>query len=956
MYCSNCGAKIDDNARFCPECGKSVAGEPAPQRELAPLRQPSSSQPRVPEYTPEPTSTRRKNTSFKKPQFKKEGSGEGSKVFFKILAAAIVVLVAYLGYDYFANGVGGGDEVVKKTSKPYFHLNEEEEGNADSFSSVAPSDLSLIGLKPTRQEVEAKEPLTAVVSAENPICKIGNISFEFEPYEFNEFDMPDTLQLRQLGSRHDEASGRNLILYDFSLKSGKHQFRSDVEITIPRSENGNGVLYYNEELKLWENAIYALSSDMQNYVLRTNHFSIFGTSESSVDKEHQEYDKTNPSYYYVANNKKSKLLTQAIGINYDKFKEYYKPSFVTCAQTSEYMTTEDKDELEDAIAVHAFMKGMGMLSEAYGYVNSGVDMLQLKKDIMPFSRFFTALGHALWAYNISNSLSKEDLTINNFFKKTEDKLDAPVTLSFLKDLFETKTKDGKYELGKVLAGLAPPIKIALAIWSLGGEKLLNLYLEHESFAPRNDFEFFYHRFMEKGIDMGEYGTLNIYGNGWENAVDKIIDNAASKSGYTKLVTKQIDDLYRDFVNRYFEISESERRRNENDYYENEHKPWIRSQRLVRPDFVRDNIKLFAPRVYKSIDNFSEDFIYISKQRATDEVLYNTEKAVSKSLKTMPDKLCDQLYKEHHDKILRYLNTMLVFRVKDKRLLDGSTFDKSPYNLRSGKKIRFEGTHAFKQIPLGTMPSDFSGALGIYADERNSDIIFTCRRYYYIQMGSPTRITFLGNGELEPIPIDFEVPKDIDKDQVFIDLVDAEGEKKAEAKKEKKENAGSKNTSNSNGSNSEAKKSFEIPSNFSASSVSGSHEEYGHKMNFSISGGYINPKEIVDDTSNDKIRHYDAYIKVGQTISVKAVNTQGYEDTGMEKWNSARCFMEVDGVGEGFMINEESGAKLPSASGSYVVQKGDRKIKASAHTGTEKWHPMGGVGVGIHVEVRYKVVE
>lgn len=31
MYCTYCGAKIEDNARFCTECGKSVAKEPNPQ-------------------------------------------------------------------------------------------------------------------------------------------------------------------------------------------------------------------------------------------------------------------------------------------------------------------------------------------------------------------------------------------------------------------------------------------------------------------------------------------------------------------------------------------------------------------------------------------------------------------------------------------------------------------------------------------------------------------------------------------------------------------------------------------------------------------------------------------------------------------------------------------------------------------------------------------------------------
>lgn len=32
MYCSNCGAEIGDDDAFCPKCGASQNGQPAPRR------------------------------------------------------------------------------------------------------------------------------------------------------------------------------------------------------------------------------------------------------------------------------------------------------------------------------------------------------------------------------------------------------------------------------------------------------------------------------------------------------------------------------------------------------------------------------------------------------------------------------------------------------------------------------------------------------------------------------------------------------------------------------------------------------------------------------------------------------------------------------------------------------------------------------------------------------------
>lgn len=978
MYCTHCGAKIDDNARFCPECGKSVAGEPASQRELAPLRQPSSSQPRVPEYTPEPTSTRRKNTSFKKPQFKKEGSGEGSKVFFKILAAAIVVLVAYLGYDYFANGVGGGDEVVKKTSKPYFHLNEDDKDTNQASSTgtkasgsfnftreeladLSPSSPSLIGIHMTRSEIESVAPITAKVSPENPTCQVGGITVKFNSFDL---DDEDTFQLRQLGTRYDQVTKSVFTLFDFSLASGKHVFSGNVTISIPRAQNGgaNGIYYYNEEAKAWEYTSYEISDDGKNYILYTNHFTTYGELDESEQKlvyeleilKDQEKQKKamgeNPQeirrqivvlqsdietirrvrqemkeeeilqrqgFYFIENSDyydRKKYLLAPLKIHHDRFLQH-----MTLAKNFEvmamgFLTEDDKDDL-------LLEEGSSLYATGYSYlgnINSGITVLHdLPGEYI--RNINEKLGKGLSfvaAYSLFHKIAKT---------LASDRSGADKLIKIV--------KDGHGDFLS-MPNFSDPISWILACYSLLADYLWSI----DTYEPADDFDALYHYFMETGFTQSGV-ELEINGFGWQQLLENIGTGLLDNGGTIGDVKTAFESEFQKFVSYYWEVSKDVRDKSYvsyQDYFPATIR-WRKRTMLNPPAMVTDPTEVAA---YKA--------------RALMRLKYAAASAISTACKSLPSIMVEKMEAEYNNKIVPFKNSILRFRVRNKKLLEEGSFEMSPY---ASGKIHFNGLQDVVVYPIGTSQSDYTKKL-FTPESVNDDVVFICRRYVYEMYGMPKTITFEGINGMKPITLKVKDPMTVGS-AVYIDLVEeeqSEEEKETEAKQKNATKNESNNSSSAVKTTTSAKKSFEIPSEFSASSVSGSHEEYGHKMNFSISGGYINPKEIVDDGPNDKIRRYDAYIKVGQTISVKAVNTQGYEDTGMEKWNSARCFMEVDGVGEGFMINEESGAKLPSASGSYVVQKGDRKIKASAHTGTEKWHPMGGVGVGIHVEVRYKVVE
>ena len=42
MFCSNCGNKVGDNARFCGACGSKLTGAPARKEEVLPVKKKES--------------------------------------------------------------------------------------------------------------------------------------------------------------------------------------------------------------------------------------------------------------------------------------------------------------------------------------------------------------------------------------------------------------------------------------------------------------------------------------------------------------------------------------------------------------------------------------------------------------------------------------------------------------------------------------------------------------------------------------------------------------------------------------------------------------------------------------------------------------------------------------------------------------------------------------------------
>ena len=98
--------------------------------------------------------------------------------------------------------------------------------------------------------------------------------------------------MKTLPEKADEVTGERMIGYDFSLSSGKHEFNTIVELTIPRTatdETEGGVMYFNEETGEWERVYYEVSADGSSYLVHMNHFStiselLFGSEREKLSK------------------------------------------------------------------------------------------------------------------------------------------------------------------------------------------------------------------------------------------------------------------------------------------------------------------------------------------------------------------------------------------------------------------------------------------------------------------------------------------------------------------------------------------------------------------------------------------------------------------------------------------------------------------------------------------------
>lgn len=126
-------------------------------------------------------------------------------------------------------------------------------------------------------------------------------------------------------------------------------------------------------------------------------------------------------------------------------------------------------------------------------------------------------------------------------------------------------------------------------------------------------------------------------------------------------------------------------------------------------------------------------------------------------------------------------------------------------------------------------------------------------------------------------------------------------------------------------------------------ISGTKEDAPLKMNYSVSGGNIDPETLKGE------------IRPGETISASVTMADGFTDSGgIKDWNHLSLSINVNGE---YLVDKTFNCEtFPSASGSYTVKDTDDEITVWLYTSSEYFLPYGGTSRGASIEVKYKVIK
>lgn len=304
-YCTSCGKELLPDASFCRFCGarRDAASAPAsaaPNRNAAPNRTDPPYRSAPPTGTPapmQPGGDRRARAergtaeSAAKPK-----KGDRALSLFLALTLAIELCIAGFRYPGFlkkvnlpgivtgrGDGEGDSGEITAEARELLDSLGITQEQlemfrglEIEATPENSPGNPRFIEARFTDADYRAAESQSAAVSRENPTADFPSFGIHVDLKSWNLDSEEDTLTVRKLPLRTDEATGCELYAYDYSLASGQHEFYTDVEITVPLQGDPaafDGVLYYNESADVWEDAYCELSEDGGTYTLYASHFS-----------------------------------------------------------------------------------------------------------------------------------------------------------------------------------------------------------------------------------------------------------------------------------------------------------------------------------------------------------------------------------------------------------------------------------------------------------------------------------------------------------------------------------------------------------------------------------------------------------------------------------------------------------------------------------------------------------
>ncbi|MBQ1377295.1 MAG: hypothetical protein IIY77_04935, partial [Lachnospiraceae bacterium] len=568
----------------------------------------------------------------------------------------------------------------------------------------------------------------------------------------------DALEIRPLGTRTCDTLESDLHMYDFSLASGKHEFYTNVNITVPRKggENSSRIVTYNETTGSWEPLPYEVSEDGNWITYRKTHFS---TDAEMVTKK----------IAWMSGEGFFKL--EDVPVRRDISYDILLPRLVLDkAALRRYLEFDDgfveKVLNAGGLTSNAVASAQyDAFNNAFGWGDFGAGLIKLANDKL----ITDFVGKSLSWVALAATLGKVTYQVS----RNPDKYAAIKANAF--DILSATATTVALHSKNPWAGV-----VALACFALP-----YVYSGLTESYKETFYEYVvYKHILQKGVQIQAAGrtfTVHLNGNGWDAPISAVCLSVFKEGKKPADCAAELAGLYDQFLNNFLRLSTDDKQLYA-DAYANTlryHKIWSVEQQeyVILDDYPG----------WRKWREFPEDTWKGWVEDFQTEVYKNTKDIIEDEIRILSDMCEIKMTKEIENVLLPYMNRTLEFSVTDLALdQDKQWFYDSPYS--AGARVLYESDIwgigklpitfpdrtrvQFFPYPLTEHSYEYSGktAFDLFV-RKNTNTILKCRFYNYLQIGAPSSIRFEGYGEENPPVVkEFTVPKSSTSAYIPINIV------------------------------------------------------------------------------------------------------------------------------------------------------------------------------------------
>ena len=677
------------------------------------------------------------------------------KVFRRIVALVLIGAILYTGFKepgfFLKNPKTNFDwlyqtGVKEKTGKETRAESDYDDSVKNTYSLTAaeefmkdwevtqenaPGSVSLIDVRISENERQNAKTGSYLITKDEPVCTVGDVTVDFGKWNIEE---DDVFTLRTIGERRSEGSASTLFVYDFAMESGRHEFPTEVTITMPRKagDRDGRPVWFDETTGEWKPLAFSVSDDGSYYTIYTDHFCDVAEQISDAERMASE----NPEKLCIlhaqltySDGKPAGLLDRAVKISHEDVHKLFFNEKGVIGKVTEYGGIH-AEALIPATFEEAFEweAGADVVNTTLGFFADGTSGI---------GDYFVVIGGAITLGKIGYQIEHNPKVL-------------PVLWENRWGIIGTATGVAGMAAGSAIGSVAafPFAALGLACYFI--PKLE----ESEFLEPKSHAEYAYRSYLDKWYRSPRTNsTLTLTeANGWANELRHVMDQHLSDPQNTAAAVEAV----------YEEYLES----------------WWHSNSFDKNLDITDEEK------------------FEFKYRARNILYRNTKPILYDIAKTYMHKAEESLQKEL-EPLEPILNKRLIFRAVDPELTKEQSFDESQYAMKKdlkGKIVQFgfeRGVNLFDdqyrfsyrpavidlydpndryvyfkdQTPVEFWPqntdvSEYGASAYVPHAVKNSNMIFQCRMYNYLQIGSPKVLVFEGNG-LKNYPeqeVEIEVPK------------------------------------------------------------------------------------------------------------------------------------------------------------------------------------------------------